>query len=112
MNWTISRGRKPVLVAMLLLVLAWATWWLTGVWQEFKGGEEPANDDPKTGLPAQRLSDLLTRLAHLPEGFHLHKTLQRGIEQRLAMAGGKRPLDWAAGEAGPSGGGGINALMR
>jgi 2-oxoglutarate dehydrogenase E1 component len=72
---------------------------LTGIWESFKGGDEPTDDDPTTGVFAQRLTELLTRLAHIPEGFHLHKTLQRGIEQRLAMAGGKRPLDWAAGEA-------------
>jgi 2-oxoglutarate dehydrogenase E1 component len=72
---------------------------LTGIWQSFKGGDEPRDDNPDTGVDTRRLAELLARLAHIPEGFHLHKTLQRGIEQRLAMAGGKRSLDWAAGEA-------------
>jgi 2-oxoglutarate dehydrogenase E1 component len=72
---------------------------LTGIWQGFQGGDEPADDNPNTSVAVERLTELLTRLTHVPEGFHLHKTLQRGIEQRLAMAGKKRPLDWAAGEA-------------
>jgi 2-oxoglutarate dehydrogenase E1 component len=72
---------------------------LTGAWQCFQGGAEPPDDEPPTGVPAGRLVELLTRLTQIPEGFHLHKTLQRGVEQRLAMAGNKRPLDWAAAEA-------------
>lgn len=72
---------------------------LTGIWRGFQGGREPADDEPGTDVPKERLVELLTRLAQLPEEFHLHKTLQRGVEQRLAMAGGKRPLDWAAAEA-------------
>ncbi len=73
---------------------------LTGIWRELSGGRRAAPTmTPRRACLTQRLSELLTRLAHIPEGFHLHKTLQRGIEQRLAMAGGKRPLDWAAGEA-------------
>src|SRR5580704_1372419 len=72
---------------------------LTGAWQCFQGGAEPPDDEPPTGVPAGRLVELLTRLTQIPEGFHLHKTLQRGVDQRLAMAGNKRPLDWAAAEA-------------
>jgi 2-oxoglutarate dehydrogenase E1 component len=72
---------------------------LTGVWEGFRGGEEPADDEPETAVPADRLSELLTKLTETPEGFHLHRKLKRGIEQRLEMAKGEQRLDWAAAEA-------------
>jgi 2-oxoglutarate dehydrogenase E1 component len=72
---------------------------LTGIWNGFQGGNEPPGDEPPTGVAAERLVELLTRLTQIPEGFHLHKTLQRSLDQRRAMAAGKRPLDWAAAEA-------------
>jgi 2-oxoglutarate dehydrogenase E1 component len=72
---------------------------LAGVWQGFRAGDEPADDEPQTSVPAERLSDLLVRLTQTPAGFHLHRKLKHGIDERLAMAGNKRPLDWAAAEA-------------
>ncbi len=72
---------------------------LAGVWQGFRGGDEPADDEPQTSVPASRLSDLLVRLTQTPDGFHLHRKLKRSVEERLAMADGKQALDWAAAEA-------------
>jgi 2-oxoglutarate dehydrogenase E1 component len=72
---------------------------LAGIWQGFRGGDEPPDDEPRTAVSADRLSALLARLAHIPSGFHLHRKLQRSVEQRLAMAEGKQPLDWSAAEA-------------
>jgi 2-oxoglutarate dehydrogenase E1 component len=72
---------------------------LTGIWQGYQGGNEPPDDDPRTGVPVERLAELLTRLTQIPEGFHVHKTLQRGLDRRRAMADGRQPLDWSAAEA-------------
>jgi 2-oxoglutarate dehydrogenase E1 component len=72
---------------------------LTGIWEGFRGGEEPSDDEPRTAVPAGRLSHLLGRLAQVPAEFHLHRKLKRSVEERLAMADGKQPLDWAAAEA-------------
>jgi 2-oxoglutarate dehydrogenase E1 component len=72
---------------------------LGGVWTSFVGGAEPADDRPGTGVPAERLKELLTKLIAVPEGFHLHSKLARGLAQRREMLDGKRPLDWATGEA-------------
>jgi 2-oxoglutarate dehydrogenase E1 component len=72
---------------------------LTGIWEGFRGGDEPADDEPDTAVAAERTSELLVKLTETPAGFHLHRKLKRGIEERLAMAEGKRPLDWAAAEA-------------
>jgi 2-oxoglutarate dehydrogenase E1 component len=71
---------------------------LTGIWQGFVGGDEP-HDVEKTSVAADRLAEILVRLTKTPDGFHLHKNLQRSVDQRLEMAEGKRPLDWSAAEA-------------
>ena len=69
-----------------------------GFWQPYFGGSEP-DDGPETGVPVEQLQNLLERLAHIPEGFHLHKKLQKTIERRQKMAKGEEPLDWSAAEA-------------
>lgn len=68
------------------------------VWEPFVGGPEP-DDEPETGVPSAQLQALLNKLASVPDGFHLHKKLQRSFERRKKMAQGEEPLDWAAAEA-------------
>ncbi len=72
---------------------------LTGVWEGYVGGEEPADDEVQTGVDAGRLSELLQKLTEVPHGFHLHPKLKRAFEKRRQMADGSSPLDWAAAEA-------------
>jgi 2-oxoglutarate dehydrogenase E1 component len=68
------------------------------VWRDYTGGSE-AIDEPETGVSTERLRTLLHRLTQLPDGFHLHRKLERGLEARREMADGKRPLDWSSAEA-------------
>jgi 2-oxoglutarate dehydrogenase E1 component len=72
---------------------------LTGVWKGYLGGSEPADDEPPTGVSRKRLAELLVRTTEVPEGFHVHPKLKRGMNQRREMAEGKTPLDWASAEA-------------
>ena len=72
---------------------------LPPIWQGYRGGDEPDDDDPATGLSTSRASELLVKLNHLPDGFNLHPKLKRLFERRLEMAHGDSPLDWSAGEA-------------
>ncbi|MBU6399551.1 MAG: 2-oxoglutarate dehydrogenase E1 component [Verrucomicrobia bacterium] len=72
---------------------------LAGIWQNHRGGPEPAEDDPSTGVPAERLTALLEKLTTVPAGFNLHPKLRRFLEQRRRMAHGEQPLDWSAAEA-------------
>jgi 2-oxoglutarate dehydrogenase E1 component len=79
---------------------------LTGVWDGFAGGEEPANDEPATGADAKTLRTLLLKLTEIPPDFHLNRKLQRFIDKRRQMAHAPAegaeppaPLDWAAAEA-------------
>ncbi len=70
-----------------------------GVWAGYCGGYDADVPEAATGLPAERLSQLLTKLTQVPEGFHVNPKVDRILKTRLEMARGKRPLDWAAGEA-------------
>jgi 2-oxoglutarate dehydrogenase E1 component len=70
----------------------------SAAWKPFFGAREP-DDGPDTGVPIERLKSLMERLAHTPDGFHVHKKLLRSIERREKMAKGEEPLDWSAAEA-------------
>ncbi len=69
-----------------------------GFWQPYFGGREP-DDGPDTGVPTETLKNLLEKVTKTPDGFHLHKKLQRTVERRERMVGGESPLDWSAAEA-------------
>ena len=49
MNWTFLRGPKPALLALMLL-LAGATWWLTGVWQDHETQSEVDRTRQEVGV--------------------------------------------------------------
>ncbi len=67
-------------------------------WDAYRGGPEP-QDEPDTGVPRERLSELLKQLATVPSRFHVHPKLERFLQARCDMAEGIHPLDWAAAEA-------------
>ncbi len=68
-----------------------------GVWQGYFGGPEP-REETETALPAEKISGFLEKLAEVPGDFHLHPKLQKYLQARREMAGGRQPLDWAAAE--------------
>ncbi len=72
-----------------------------GLWADFMGGPEPAQEDEtiKTGVDRARLSALLAGTATLPEDFHPHPKIKKILQSREEMAKGNEPLDWAAAEA-------------
>lgn len=72
---------------------------LGGYWKGYFGGCEPATDQPLTAISRELASSILIRLTTLPNGFHLHKKLQRFVELRAEMAAGTKPLDWSTAEA-------------
>ncbi len=72
---------------------------LGGNWKGYIGGMEPASEQPYTGVKPETISSILTGLTRLPQGFTLHRKLQRFMELRGEMAANKKPLDWAAAEA-------------
>jgi 2-oxoglutarate dehydrogenase E1 component len=74
---------------------------MQGVWARgsYAGGPENEAEEPRTGVEAKRLSELLRKQTELPETFHPHPKIKKFLESRRLMAEGKEPLDWAAGEA-------------
>ena len=71
--------------------------WLDGKWaglglpkdEEFRG---------KTGVPMAKLKDLGKKIADVPEGFNIHKTVARTVEARRKMAETGEGLDWGMAE--------------
>lgn len=70
---------------------------LGGYWQGYFGGDEPVEATP-TAVAAGKLSFALQRLSALPSTFTVNPKLQRVLESRAEMAGGKRAIDWATAE--------------
>jgi 2-oxoglutarate dehydrogenase E1 component len=68
------------------------------LWSRHRGGADRADSVP-TGVPQERLSELLEAMSRPPQGFHVHPKLERFLEQRRAMARGEALLDWGAAEA-------------
>ncbi|MER3443021.1 MAG: 2-oxoglutarate dehydrogenase E1 component [Meiothermus sp.] len=70
-----------------------------GIWNGYHGGPENGTPDVDTGVPLERLRELMKGLTTLPADFNLHPKLGRFVQGRAEMGEGKRPLDWAAAEA-------------
>ncbi|ACY17483.1 2-oxoglutarate dehydrogenase E1 component [Haliangium ochraceum] len=70
-----------------------------GIWQPYHGGADVRTDDVETGIHEDDARSLLQRLTEVPEEFHQHPKITRGLKQRRAMAEGEHPLDWSAAEA-------------
>ena len=74
--------------------------WLDGRWAGFKTGGD--GDDPrrgKTGVDIGALKEIGEKITTLPEGFHLHRTLNRFLESRRKSIESGVGVDWATGEA-------------
>ena len=72
---------------------------LTGIWQGYFGGPEPADLNAKTNIAPELATEVLEKTSDVPTGFHVNKKIARVLEDRREMAIGKTRLDWAAGEA-------------
>jgi 2-oxoglutarate dehydrogenase E1 component len=72
---------------------------LGGIWKGYIGGRELDVPEADTGVPVEKLSQLLLAQSQVPGDFHPHPKIQRILDARAAMARGEKPLDWAAGES-------------
>jgi 2-oxoglutarate dehydrogenase E1 component len=75
--------------------------WLDGRWSGLKAVREDW-DDPRrgrTGVPAATLKEIGTRITGVPEGFRVHRTIQRFLDNRRKMLETGEGIDWATGEA-------------
>ncbi len=68
-------------------------------WSPYTGQANPQSVETQPGVDKARLVELLERLTTLPEGFTVHRKLEKFLEHRRAMGRGEAGLDWAAAEA-------------
>jgi len=74
--------------------------WLDGAWSGLKVAE--TGDAPRrgvTGVDVTKLREFGAKLTRLPENFHVHRTLQRFIDNRRKAIEAGAGIDWATGEA-------------
>jgi len=62
------------------------------------GGPSSSVPEVDTSVPQERLATLLRRSVELPDGFAVHRVIERLRKGRLDMALGERPVDWSAAE--------------
>jgi 2-oxoglutarate dehydrogenase E1 component len=75
--------------------------WLDGRWAGLKPGYQATEDERKgkTGAPLESLRDIGAKLTSVPADFHLHRTIQRFLDNRRAAIEEGTSIDWATAEA-------------
>jgi 2-oxoglutarate dehydrogenase E1 component len=74
--------------------------WLDGKWAGFKSADQ--EEDPRrgiTGVDIAVLKDIGRKIAKVPDGFRVHRTIQRFLDNRAKAIDSGVGLDWATGEA-------------
>jgi 2-oxoglutarate dehydrogenase E1 component len=74
--------------------------WLDGQWAKFKFSDDV--DDPRrghTGVAIETLKDIGRKITTVPQGFHVHRTIQRFLDNRRKAIETGEGIDWATGEA-------------
>jgi 2-oxoglutarate dehydrogenase E1 component len=74
--------------------------WLDGHWSKFKFSDDV--DDPRrgnTGAPIDVLKEIGKKITTVPQGFHVHKTIQRFLDTRRKAIETGEGIDWSTGEA-------------
>ena len=74
--------------------------WLDGKWAEIEAARDL--DDPRrgrTGVPIEQLKTIGKKITDIPAGFHIHRTIQRFLENRRKAIETGEGIDWATAEA-------------
>jgi 2-oxoglutarate dehydrogenase E1 component len=74
--------------------------WLEGAWSGLKAArdaDEPRRGD--TGVDVAALREIGERITKVPEGFHVHRTIQRFLDNRRKAIAEGVGIDWATAEA-------------
>ncbi|MGD8412905.1 MAG: 2-oxoglutarate dehydrogenase E1 component [Candidatus Latescibacterota bacterium] len=74
-------------------------WELPDFWGRYHGGLYERAFDVDTGVPRETLSEVADRVTSVPQGFHVHRKIEKLLGQRREMAAGKRKVDWGMAEA-------------
>jgi 2-oxoglutarate dehydrogenase E1 component len=74
--------------------------WLDGKWAGFKSADQ--EEDARrgvTGVDIAVLKDVGRKITKVPDGFRIHRTIQRFLENRAKAIDSGNGIDWATGEA-------------
>jgi 2-oxoglutarate dehydrogenase E1 component len=74
--------------------------WLDGKWAGFKYADQ--EEDARrgvTGVDVAVLKDIGRKITKVPDGFRVHRTIARFLENRAKAIEGGAGVDWATGEA-------------
>ena len=74
--------------------------WLDGKWAGFKSADQ--EEDARrgvTGVDVAVLKDIGRKITKVPDGFRVHRTVQRYLESRVKAIENGVGIDWATGEA-------------
>jgi 2-oxoglutarate dehydrogenase E1 component len=74
--------------------------WLDGRWTGYRVAED--GDDPRrgrTGVAIETLREIGRKIATVPQGFSVHRTIQRFLDNRRKAIEAGANIDWATGEA-------------
>jgi 2-oxoglutarate dehydrogenase E1 component len=71
---------------------------MPGYWDNYHGGSLRPEDEVETGLPAERIGELVYATTRCPAGFHIHPKVKKLFDQRNEMAAGTRPFDYGMAE--------------
>ena len=71
---------------------------LPAYWSKYKGGAFDPTDEVLTGLPAEKVGELVKKLVSYPDGFHIHPKVKKLFEQRAEMGAGTRAFDYGMAE--------------
>lgn len=71
---------------------------LPSYWDAYHGGDLLPSDEVATGLPAEKVNELVQALIRYPEGYNIHPKVKKLFEQRAEMGAGKRPFDYGLAE--------------
>jgi 2-oxoglutarate dehydrogenase E1 component len=73
--------------------------WLDGAWKNIKLAEVDGPRRGVTGVAIEKLRDLGDSLCSVPQGFHVHRTVQRFLDSRKKIITEGEGVDWATAEA-------------
>ncbi|MGB8399484.1 2-oxoglutarate dehydrogenase E1 component [Bradyrhizobium sp.] len=74
--------------------------WLDGKWAGFKSADQ--EEDARrgvTGVDVAMLREIGRKITRVPDGFRVHRTIQRFLDNRAKAIDGGVGIDWATGEA-------------
>ncbi|WMT88994.1 2-oxoglutarate dehydrogenase E1 component [Pelagibacterium sp. H642] len=73
--------------------------WLDGAWKNIKLAEVDGPRRGVTGVEIEKLTGLGEKLCAVPQGFHVHRTVQRFLDNRKKIITEGEGIDWATAEA-------------